>query len=177
MKRIIQENSKNFPYIKSYKLFIVFALMLVLMAGFAYGAECPSDQFQCPEGTCVTTVHDCDIESIIKSNLDKVDVSDMPGPMRFILGKPRVNIQIEGSDALYGFYLQDDKPVYVSGGLDDPHYLVEVSEKAIIEASKADDVSDKIGELFKQSEIKVTGRRLMSKVKLGVATMFMEWFG
>ena len=113
---------------------------------------------------------------LVKNNLDKIDLGKAPKALRFILGKPKINVEINGE--VYGFKIAGNKITdFVEGGLEKPHYIVFISEDALDEIAAADDFAAKAEELYLTGKIKIEPQRTGAKIKFWFAKKMVKWFG
>ena len=111
----------------------------------------------------------------IRENLDKINLNEAPGVLRFILGKPKVNVEVNG--AVYGFKIVGKRVKdFVEGGLDKPHYIIRLSEESVNEITESEDIMGKIEELYLNGEIVVEPQRVGAKIKFWFLEKFMGWF-
>jgi hypothetical protein len=112
-------------------------------------------------------------EELVRANLDKVDLSDAPRALRFVLGKPKVNIEVNGD--VYGFKLAGNKVKdFVVGGIENPHYLIKIPPESIEKIVASEDPASTVGELYLAGEIVVEPQRLGAKIKFWIAKKFMK---
>ena len=113
--------------------------------------------------------------ALIKQNLDKVNLSEVPGILRFILGKPKINIEVDGQ--VYGFKIAGEKiQDFVEGGLENPNYLIILPEEALDEIIASGDVIGKVTELYKEGVIVVKPQTIGAKIKFWFAKNLSGWF-
>ncbi|MBR9691317.1 hypothetical protein GOV06_00880 [Candidatus Woesearchaeota archaeon] len=110
---------------------------------------------------------------MIKYNLDDIDLEEAPKILKFILGKPKINIEVNGN--VYGFKIAGNQiKDFVEGGLDNPHYKIFISENALSEITNAEDRSAKIEELYINGDIKIEPQRIGAKIKFWLAKRFIK---
>ncbi len=111
----------------------------------------------------------------IEEHLDDVDLSELPKVLKFILGKPRINIDVDGE--VYGFVVAGNRVKdFVKGGLKDPNYVVYLSEEELEEIINSEDISTKLGEMYTKDLIKIEAKNYGGKVKYYLARKFTRWF-
>lgn len=117
----------------------------------------------------------------IENNLDNVDLSKIPGSLKFILGKPYINLELadENSTAsTYGFKLaKENIEEFKDGGYEKPSYLVKTSEEVFNEIFEADDETAKIQELYNNGRIEIIPQKFFARLKMGIAEKLLAWFG
>jgi uncharacterized protein YcgL (UPF0745 family) len=122
-----------------------------------------------------------DINAYIKDNLDKVNLSQVPGVLRFVLGKPKINVVVKmnkGEDYVFGFLIRDNKVQgFQENGLDKPNYTITTSEDVLVKIANSEDQNKAATDAFNNGEITVKANKFFSKVKLGVAKRLFKWFG
>ena len=122
-----------------------------------------------------------DINAYIKDNLDKVNLSQVPGVLRFVLGKPKINVVVKmnkGEDYVFGFLIRDNKVQgFQENGLDKPNYTITTSEDVLVKIANSEDQNKAATDAFNNGEITLKANKFFSKVKLGVAKRLFKWFG
>jgi hypothetical protein len=145
------------------KLIYLLAIVLVLVAASVVYAEEKDKKTE-----------------IIKNNLDKIDLGKAPGALRFLLGKPKINIEvknIDGTTDIYGFKIAGNKiQEFVEGGLDKPHYIIKMPVEAIQEIAGAENSVAKIGELYNSGTIVIEPQSTGAKIKFWLAKKFSGKF-
>lgn len=112
---------------------------------------------------------------LIKNNLDKINLEEAPGVLRFLLGKPKINIEVNGD--VYGFKIAGNRVKdFVEGGLDKPHYIIRLSEESVNEIVNSEDIMGKIEELYLNGEIIVEPQRVGAKIKFWFFNKLKGWF-
>lgn len=117
------------------------------------------------------------IAQLIKDNLNQVDLSELPGTLRFILGKPRINIVMknkDGSEFVYGFrIMKENIEEFKEGGLEKPNYLITIKEEHVFGIIGSDDYAGEIQQLYLDGDMTVEPQTFGSKVKFFFAdTLF-----
>lgn len=122
-----------------------------------------------------------EINAYVKQNLDKVDLSQTPKALRFVLGKPKINIVVKmnkGEDYVFGFLIRDNKVQgFQENGLEKPNYTITTSEDVLVKIAKSEDQNKAATDAFNNGEITVKANKFFSKVKLGIAKKLFGWFG
>lgn len=141
------------------------SLLVVLMASFVFAQAGLTRE---------------EIEQQISANLDKIDLSQAPKALKFLLGKPKMNIVIanlDGTESTYGFKIGGNKITdFKAGGLEKPHYIITISEESILEIAFAEDPGAKATELYLSEEIAVKPQTLGSKIKYWFVSKIMNRF-
>ncbi|MBW3015784.1 hypothetical protein KY330_05145 [Candidatus Woesearchaeota archaeon] len=180
---------------KSVSLLLSVILILTLMT--AVYAACPThefaDELSCQKAclTCSlntgTGCWGCDatkelpekelMTMLIKENLEKIDLSTAPKSLKFILGKPKVNIIIKenGDFAVYGFEVTGERITgFAEGGIEKPNYEITVSKDALTKLINSKDPATTLEELYLDGKVTVEAKTFGSKIKLWIAKMFMK---
>ncbi|MBT4540830.1 hypothetical protein HOC35_04925 [Candidatus Woesearchaeota archaeon] len=122
-----------------------------------------------------------EINQFIKQNLDEVDLSQAPGVLKFVLGKPKINTVIEmNNDEIYtfGFLVADDEITdFIEEGHEEPNYTVTITENTLIWIANSEDPNQAATDAYKEGYIVVTAHSIVNKVKLGVVGKLFKWFG
>ena len=145
--------------------FIVFVFISLAMVSFAYADEQDGNE---------------DLEKQIRENLDNINLEDVPGTLKFLLGKPRINIEIKNNDTskdIYGFRIakskiQDFKP----GGLENPHYIIIIPKKSLDDIINAEDPMAKAEELYLSKDIIIEPQKFGAKIKYWFMNKLMGFF-
>ncbi|MBW2996021.1 hypothetical protein KY332_01840 [Candidatus Woesearchaeota archaeon] len=114
-----------------------------------------------------------EIGSLIKENLDSIDLGKAPKALKWVLGKPKINIEVNGH--VYGFKIAGNTiKEFTEGGLDNPHYKIFIAENVLRDIFDSEDPASAVGEAYKNGDIKVEPQRLGAKIKFWVAKKFMK---
>ena len=121
-----------------------------------------------------------EVTRTIRENLDKIDLSKAPGTLKFLLGKPRMNVELtlnSGKVLTYGFRINKEKITdFAPGGVEKPAYIVKLNEATLNKLINADDVGGKAAELYETGEIIIEPVKIIAKIKFGLAKFFMGLF-
>ena len=113
-----------------------------------------------------------DLEYTIKDNLDKIDLTQAPGIFKFLLGSPKVNLEVErenGNESLFGFVVKDGMvKEFKPGGVEGPDYIVKTHEKHITK-----ETLDNLPELYASGEIQIIPQKFFGKIKFGIVKLFI----
>ncbi|MFC1691203.1 hypothetical protein ACFL0W_03395 [Nanoarchaeota archaeon] len=157
---------------KQKTLFLASLLLLITLCSIAYAQDTDNAGKELSE---------MDLDKVIKQNLDNVDLENVPKVVRFILGKPKINIELklnDGSTKTFGFKIAGNRiKDFQPGGLDKPHYIIEIKENSLKKIIASKDPAAKTGELYETGEIEIKPQKVGSKVKYFVANKFRKWFG
>ena len=141
-------------------------VLTVLMASFAFADS--------------HTLSREEIEQEIAANLDKIDLSQAPKALKFLLGKPKINIvlaNLDGTESTYGFKIGGNKITdFKVGGLDKPHYIIRISEETIVNIVESEDPAGMATESYKNGDIVIEPQRFGSKIKFWFASKFLDRF-
>ena len=127
-------------------------LLILLLIPFAYANEAE------------------DVEGI----LDKVDLSELPGTLKFLLGKPLINIEITDTETVYGFKIDGEIITdFVNKGVEKPNYLIKLDNSTLNELLYADDPMNKATDFYSEGDIVIEPKTFGSKIKFKIASWFM----
>ena len=65
---------------------------------------------------------------------------------------------------------------FTTGGIEDPQYIIELTEASVKEIGSSEDPFAKISELYQQGEITIQPQTFGSKLKFGLVNKLMKWF-
>jgi hypothetical protein len=128
--------------------------------------------------SCVVYAVESDFEmeevgGLIKENLDNIDLGNAPKILKFVLGKPKINIEVNGY--VYGFKIAGNSiKEFTEGGLEKPHYKIFVAEDVLRELVDSEDPAAAVGEAYKNGDIKIEPQRMGAKIKFWFAKKFMK---
>ncbi|MEE9525096.1 MAG: hypothetical protein V3V78_00635 [Candidatus Woesearchaeota archaeon] len=138
---------------------IIFMILVLLCSFIVYAEEV---DFELDE-----------IGSLIKENIDSIDLSGAPKMLKWVLGKPKINVEINGYT--YGFKITGNKiGEFTEGGLEKPHYIIKISETVLRDIANSEDPMSAVGEAYKNGDITVEPQKLGSKIKFWFAKKFMK---
>ncbi|RMF54975.1 hypothetical protein D6745_03505 [Candidatus Woesearchaeota archaeon] len=113
-----------------------------------------------------------DLEDTIKGNLNKIDLSQAPGIFRFLLGSPKVNLEVtreNGSISVFGFVIKNSAvQEFKAGGVEKPDYIIKIHEKHMTEKAL-----NTLPELYSSGEIQIVPKTFFSKIKLRIVKLFI----
>lgn len=122
-----------------------------------------------------------EINQFIKQNLDEFDLSQAPSVLKFVLGKPKINVIVEmANEDIYkfGFVVVDDKIAdFVEEGHEQPNYSVIITENTLLWIANSENSQQAASDAYIDGYIVVTAHSFGSKVKLGVFGKLYKWFG
>ena len=138
---------------------IICLLIILSLVNIAYAVE---SDFEMEE-----------VGGLIKENLDNIDLGKLPKMLRFVLGKPKINVEVNGY--VYGFKIAGNTiKEFTEGGLEKPHYKVFVAENILRELVDSEDPSSAVGEAYKNGDITIEPQRVGAKIKFWIAKKFMK---
>ncbi|MBW2963641.1 hypothetical protein KY306_02615 [Candidatus Woesearchaeota archaeon] len=109
---------------------------------------------------------------LIQENLDQVNLEDLPGALKFLLGKPKINIQVNGET--YGFKITGNKiEDFIEGGLDKPHYIVYIPEEVLEEIVNSDNIVNTVETAYLEGKITIEPQTVGAKIKFWLANLFI----
>ena len=116
------------------------------------------------------------LTTLVKDNLDNIDLNNLPSAVKFILGSPAMNVEVardSGETKTYGFMFKDG---LVSGfteeGIASPDYIVYLSEASVNDISDAPDSNARVSELYENGSIVIKAQNFMGKIWLTIAGWF-----
>ena len=114
----------------------------------------------------------------IQATLDRINLSDTPG--RFILGNPKINMEVleqDGSISVYGFRIKGDKAgEYVEGGHEKPHYIATLTAETLDVILDAEEPEPVMGELHEAGEIELEPQTVGAKMRSWFANLLAGLF-
>jgi hypothetical protein len=141
------------------KKVIVLLLVFVLISSFVHGqAGVPKE---------------------LKQNIENIDLENLPGILRFILGKNKINVEIDddGEKSVFGFKIAGNQVKdFEEGGLDNPHYIIKTSMDAVGEVLNSEDPLNTAGGLYESGDIVIEPQKVGSKIKFWFLEKLVGWF-
>ena len=108
-----------------------------------------------------------------EQTLKDIDLSQLPKVLKFLLGKPMMNVEVTDTNQTYGFKINGNKITdFVEGGIDSPNYIIKLDNSAINEILYADDPMNKAGDLFSENKIIIEPQTVGGKIKFKI----LGWF-
>ncbi|MBW2997097.1 hypothetical protein KY349_02015 [Candidatus Woesearchaeota archaeon] len=111
----------------------------------------------------------------IKNNLDEVNLDQVPGMLKFLLGKPKINIEVNGE--VYGFKIAGNRiKDFVEGGIKNPHYIIFIPEDVLNEVVNSDDIPGAVEDAYSSGRITIEPQMTGAKIKFWFAERLLDWF-
>jgi hypothetical protein len=105
--------------------------------------------------------------------LEDIDLSELPKVLKFLLGKPLMNVEITDTEEVYGFKIRGNKITdFVEGGIEDPNYIIKLNNETLDIILYADNPMFIAGDLFTGEKIMIEPQKFGSKIKFTI----LNWF-
>ena len=115
----------------------------------------------------------------LKQNIENINLENLPGILRFVLGKNKINVEIddEGEKSVFGFKIAGNQVKdFTEGGLDNPHYIIKTSMDSVQEVLNSNDPLNTAGELYEQGDIVIEPQQVGAKIKFWFLGKLVDWF-
>lgn len=153
---------------------IIFAL-IVLLTLFSATAQTP-ELFQLPTDDQQMEQIDIPLGSMIGlvKNIDPSELPSIPEQIPFLGADENVNFYIhsnDGTETVLGVRLKDRKVTQITDKIEDWTLKVDINENTLIKLMASQDPINDIKAALKSKEIKIQGRTLGKKIKVGFLKM------
>jgi len=115
-------------------------------------------------------------EEEIRDIVQQVDLNSLPAVVKFILGKPKINIEVSDNEITetYGFIIVNNEVVdFNVGGIENPNYLIKVNYDVMEDIVNADNPMVKVEEYYLSKDMVIEPQTLGSKILFGIAKLFI----
>jgi hypothetical protein len=117
-------------------------------------------------------------ENTIESVLSEIDLTNLPGSVKFILGKPNINVNVIDVESkikqTYGFKIGENKiKEFKDEAIDNPNFIIALKEDVFDNVVNSVDPMKEIKELYANKDISIEAVTLGSKIKLAIVNFFI----
>ncbi len=108
---------------------------------------------------------------LIQENLDEVNLEQLPKTLKFLLGKPKINIEVNGE--VYGFKITGNKiEDFIEGGIKNPHYIIFIPEETLEEIVASDNIVGTVEAAYLDGKITIEPQSPGAKIKFWFINLF-----
>ena len=109
-----------------------------------------------------------------EETLKDIDLSELPKVLKFLLGKPKMNVEVTDTNETYGFKVNKNKITdFIEGSIDSPNYLIKLDNSTLDQILYADNPLSLSGDLYSEGSIVIEPQTIGGKIKFKIISWFI----